>query len=144
MESRRGQQVAHGEAGQSAQQDNEDKEMTFEQKEAYRMMMELSEKTLVEILFERELSVVQFGAELMMGIWDKKIKAEDLWKILCKKLLNTDNVLALDMEFAKEVKKKPGIKKEIKHIDKRQKTMVHLFNIQMEIAAYMDYLRCKG
>ncbi len=52
MESGRGQPAAHGEAGQSAQQDDEDKEMMFKQSEAYRMMMELSEKTYVDILLE--------------------------------------------------------------------------------------------
>jgi hypothetical protein len=95
MESGQGQSVVHREAEQATQQDGKGKGITFEGSEAYRMTMTLSKKAYVDILQKRDLLAIQFGAELVTGIWDKRIKAEDV-KNPCKNSLNTNSIPVLD------------------------------------------------
>ncbi len=125
--------MVHREAEQATQQDGKGKGITFEGSEAYRMTMTLSKKAYVDILQKRDLLAIQFGAELVTGIWDKRIKAEDV-KNPCKNPLNTNNIPVLDTKFGKEVKKKLGVKKRLSALarEKRPWSITSIFRCSRE------------
>lgn len=116
----------------------------FKASAAFKTMSELKEKTYVDTLLDEEKTPTEVAGIIVKELWEKKIRKEDVKKISCKVVLDPANVPAVDPEFEREVKKKFGIKKEIERISKRQKTMIHLFNAQMEIASYTEYLLGEG
>lgn len=111
----------------------------FEESEVFAELRAIRKPTFVDEVLESE-NALQAGKKTAEELWVNKISKADLPKLSYKNPLDTMDLPTLDAEFEKEIKKRPAVKKELDRIDKKMKTSLHLYNAQLEIAAYTKFL----
>lgn len=112
----------------------------FEDSEEFAELRAMKKRTFVDEVIEGEGNAFRAGKKVAERMFENQVKKADFPKMAYKEPMDTVDIPGLDVEFEKEIKKRPGMRKELDRIDKKMKTALHLYNAQLDIATYTAYL----